>query len=194
MRDFTLQRDENTANEIWFLEHEPVFTQGQAGRQEHVLNAGDIPVVQSDRGGQVTYHGPGQLMTYCLLDIRQLNFGVRSFVTQLETIFIQLLASYDLVAYAREDAPGVYLEPTGAKIASIGIRIRKGCCYHGVSFNVDLDLAPFQRINPCGYKNLPVARLCDFVPNITRLDVEQRLKPLLDKYLLANLPSKETVT
>lgn len=193
MRNLTLSRDADSQNEIWFLEHQPVFTQGQAGRQEHILNPGDIPVVQSDRGGQVTYHGPGQLMIYCLLDVRQLNLGVRAYVTALETTFIELLGGYGLEAIARPDAPGVYLQPSGAKIASIGIRIRKGCCYHGVSFNLDLDLSPFQRINPCGYQNLPVAKLSDYVPGITRLEVEAKLKPLLIKHLNPHTPCKEYV-
>jgi lipoyl(octanoyl) transferase len=181
MRDFTLTRDKESDDQIWFMEHEPVFTQGQAGKAEHILNPHDIPVVQSDRGGQVTYHGPGQLMTYCLINLRAQPFGARALVTALENSFIELLASFDLKAIARSDAPGVYVND--AKIASIGLRIRKGCCYHGVSFNYALDLAPFAMINPCGFKQLAITRLIDYVPDITRAELEQRLRAILLKHL-----------
>lgn len=177
MRQMTLSRNNETQDEIWFLEHESVFTQGQAGKAEHILNPHQIPVVQTDRGGQVTYHGPGQLMTYCMLNLRAKPFGARALVTALENSFIALLDSYKLKAQAKSDAPGVYID--GAKIASIGLRIRKGCSYHGVCFNLDVDLTPFNMINPCGFKNLPVTRLVDHVPGVTRQEVEQRLKPIL---------------
>lgn len=148
-RAFTDSRDAGTQDEIWLVEHEPVFTQGQAGKAEHVLDAGDIPVVQSDRGGQITYHGPGQVVLYLLADLRRNGWGVRTAVTALESAVISLLAEHDVQAAADPHAPGVYVQ--GAKIAALGLRVRKGRCYHGVALNVDLDLAPYQRINPCGY-------------------------------------------
>ncbi len=159
MQAFTEQRDSDTRDEIWFLEHEPVFTLGLNGDPAHVLEAGDIPVVKTDRGGQVTYHGPGQLVVYPLLDLRRLGLGIRSLVTALENSVIVMLATWDIEARARADAPGVYV--AGAKVASIGLRVRRGASYHGVAINVDLDLAPFSRINPCGYEALPMTRICD---------------------------------
>ena len=159
MQAFTEQRGGDTRDEIWFLEHHPVFTLGLNGDPAHVLSAGDIPVVKTDRGGQVTYHGPGQLVVYPLLDLRRLGLGIRSLVTALEASVIAMLAQWDIEACARADAPGVYVE--GAKIASIGLRVRRGASYHGVAINVDLDLAPFSRINPCGYEALPMTRICD---------------------------------
>ncbi|MCC5867954.1 MAG: lipoyl(octanoyl) transferase LipB [Gammaproteobacteria bacterium] len=159
MQAFTEQRGPETRDEIWFLEHAPVFTLGLNGDPAHVLAAGDIPVIKTDRGGQVTYHGPGQLVVYPLLDLRRLGLGIRSLVTALEHSVIAMLASWDIEACARADAPGVYVE--GAKVASIGLRVRRGASYHGVAINVDLDLAPFSRINPCGYEALPMTRICD---------------------------------
>ena len=159
MQAFTEQRDADTPDEIWFLQHEPVFTLGLNGDPAHVLEAGDIPVVKTDRGGQVTYHGPGQLVVYPLLDLRRLGLGIRSLVTALENSVIAMLATWDIEARARADAPGVYV--AGAKVASIGLRVRRGASYHGVAINVDLDLAPFSRINPCGYEALPMTRICD---------------------------------
>jgi len=157
MREFTLARDAATGDELWLLEHPPVFTQGQAGKPEHVLLPGDIPVVQSDRGGQVTYHGPGQLVGYVLLDLHRLGYGIRSLVTRLEQAMIECLALYGIVAAARPDAPGVYVD--GRKIASLGLRVRKGCTYHGLALNVAMDLAPFQRINPCGFQGLAMTQV-----------------------------------
>lgn len=148
MQRFTDTRDMETPDEIWLLEHSPVFTQGQAGKAEHVLFPGDIPVVQVDRGGQVTYHGPGQLVAYLLLDVRRSGIGVRELVSRIERSLIDLLASYGVSANAKPDAPGVYVN--GAKIASLGLRIRNGRSFHGLALNVDMDLQPFQRINPCG--------------------------------------------
>ena len=177
MRDFTDSRDKNTLDEIWLLEHPPVFTQGQAGKAEHVLMPGDIPVVQSDRGGQVTYHGPGQLIAYLLVDIRRLGTGIRNFVSQIETAIINVLGDYQLTAIARCDAPGVYID--GAKIASLGLRVRRGCTYHGLSFNINMDLAPFARINPCGMANLPIVQLKEFVDNIESQSVEIQLERAL---------------
>ncbi|MCU7842605.1 MAG: lipoyl(octanoyl) transferase LipB [Candidatus Thiodiazotropha sp. (ex Monitilora ramsayi)] len=159
MQVYTDQRDENSQDQLWLLEHPPVFTQGQAGKAEHLLSPGTIPVVQTDRGGQITYHGPGQLVAYLLLDLRRAGLGVRSLVTLLEDAVIALLASYGVSAMARKDAPGVYVET--AKIASVGLRVRKGCSFHGLSLNVAMDLEPFSRINPCGYPDLPVTQLSE---------------------------------
>ena len=160
MKDFTHQRDEQSADQIWVTEHDPVFTQGLNGKPAHLLNTGDIPVMQTDRGGQVTYHGPGQLLLYCLLDISRLGFGVRALVTHIENAVIAFLADYGINAAARANAPGVYVGE--AKIAALGLRIRKGCCYHGLSLNIDMDLSPFSRINPCGFERLAVTQLAEF--------------------------------
>lgn len=156
MQQFTDLRDSNTPDEIWLLEHPPVFTQGQAGKAEHLLFPGDIPVVQVDRGGQVTYHGPGQLVAYVLLDIKRRNLGVRQLVSMLENILIELLRRYNINAEARPDAPGVYV--AGAKIASLGLRVRKGCTFHGLALNVQMDMEPFSRINPCGYAGMQMVQ------------------------------------
>lgn len=152
MQQFTDTRDKTNIDEIWLTEHTPVFTQGQAGKAEHLLAPGDIPVVPVDRGGQVTYHGPGQLMMYILLDIRRRKLGVRHLVTALEECIVLTLRDFAISAYAKKDAPGVYVGDQ--KICSVGLRIRKGCSFHGLAFNVDMDLSPFQRINPCGYAGL----------------------------------------
>lgn len=157
MRDFTLGRHAQTPDEVWVLEHDQVFTQGQAGKAEHLLAPGDIPVVQVDRGGQVTYHGPGQLVVYTLVDIKRLGLGVRDLVNHLEHSIVDLLAQYAVSAYPKPDAPGVYVDE--AKIASLGLRIKKGCAYHGLALNVDMDLEPFSRINPCGYEGMAVTQL-----------------------------------
>jgi len=157
MRQFTLQRERPSDSEIWLVEHPAVFTQGQAGKAEHILNPGDIPVVQSDRGGQVTFHGPGQAVIYPLLDLHALKIGVRSLVSALENAVIEVLKDHHIEACARTDAPGVYVDQS--KIASLGLRIRKGFSYHGLSLNVDMDLAAFERINPCGYQGLQVTQL-----------------------------------
>jgi len=154
MRAFTDSRNEDTASELWVVEHPPVFTQGQAGKAEHLLGPGDIPVVQTDRGGQVTYHGPGQVVIYLLISLREAGIGIRRLVTVMEHAIIGLLARYGVDAVARPDAPGVYVD--GKKIASLGLRVRRGCTYHGLALNVSNDLAPFQRINPCGHAGLEV--------------------------------------
>lgn len=154
MRDFTDRRDTGTTSECWIVEHPPVFTQGQAGRAEHVLAPGDIPLVQTDRGGQVTYHGPGQLVVYLLLSLREAGVGVRGLVTAMEQAVIDTLGRHGVRAAARRDAPGVYVD--GAKLASLGLRVRRGCSYHGLALNVDNDLEPFERINPCGFPGLDV--------------------------------------
>lgn len=163
MRQFTASRNEETPDQIWMLNHKPVFTQGQAGKPEHLLNTGDIPVVQIDRGGQVTYHGPGQLVAYLLIDIRRAGIGVRELVENIEQSVIDVLAQFGVVGESQRKAPGVYVN--GAKIAALGLRVRQGCSYHGLSFNVDMDLAPFRRINPCGYEGMPVTQLKDLLPS-----------------------------
>ncbi|MGM0522146.1 MAG: lipoyl(octanoyl) transferase LipB [Pseudomonadota bacterium] len=163
MRELTDIRGAETPDQFWLVEHEPVFTQGQAGKPEHLLMPGDIPVVQTDRGGQVTYHGPGQVVLYPLLDVRRAKMGVRELVTAIENAVIDVLASYHVVAKARPDAPGVYVEAAAseAKVASLGLRIRRGGSFHGVALNVDGDLSPFARINPCGYAGMEMTRLAD---------------------------------
>lgn len=167
MREFTDTRTVNSQDELWLVQHSPVFTQGQAGRPEHVLAPGDIPLVATDRGGQVTYHGPGQLVVYPLLDLRRLKIGVRELVTQLETAVVGLLASYGIDSAARPDAPGVYVD--ACKIASLGLRVRRGCSFHGIAINVDMDLEPFSRINPCGYNGLQMTQLRDLVQDRPQL-------------------------
>lgn len=166
MSRYTDIRDEHSADEIWCVEHEPVFTQGQAGKAEHLLNTGDIPVVQVDRGGQVTYHGPGQLVVYPLLDLRRAKVGVRDLVTALENATVAMLAEFGIAAAPRADAPGVYLTEglrAGNKIASIGLRVRRGCSFHGIAINIDMDLAPFLRINPCGYAGMQMVQMAELV-------------------------------
>jgi lipoyl(octanoyl) transferase len=159
MQAFTDQRDEATDDELWLLEHPPVFTQGQSGKAEHVLAPGDIPVIQVDRGGQVTYHGPGQIVAYPLVDLKRLGVGVRDFVHRIEEAIIRVLARYGVEGQRVEGAPGIYVD--GDKIASLGLRVRRACTFHGLAFNIDMDLEPFGRINPCGFAGLRVIRLCD---------------------------------
>lgn len=159
MQAFTDARTADTADELWLVEHDPVFTLGQAGRPEHVLAPGDIPVIQVDRGGQVTYHGPGQIVLYPLLDLRRLKLGVREYVCRIEQSLIDTLADWNIAAERRAGAPGVYV--AGAKIAALGIRVRRGCSFHGLAFNIDMDLSPFSRINPCGYEGLQVTSMLD---------------------------------
>ena len=171
MRSYTDQRDEKSPDQLWLLEHPPIFTLGQAGKPEHLLDPGDIPVVQSDRGGQVTYHGPGQLVAYLLLDLRRAGLGVRGLVTHLEQATITLLREHGLEAQTRRDAPGVYVE--GAKIASLGLRIRQGCSYHGLSLNVDMQLEPFARINPCGYPGLTVTQISRYSVHTDLTDISR---------------------
>jgi lipoyl(octanoyl) transferase len=173
MRAFTDWRGAETPDEIWFLQHPRVFTQGQAGKAEHVLAPGDIPVIQVDRGGQVTYHGPGQIVGYLLIDLRRRKLGVRELVTAIENSLIQLLADYDIEAAARPDAPGVYLRG-GAKIAALGLRVRRGCTFHGLSLNVDMDMEPFHRINPCGFSGLQVSQLRDLLAPVPTLEQLER--------------------
>jgi lipoyl(octanoyl) transferase len=168
MRELTDTRDAQTPDQFWLVEHEPVFTQGQAGKPEHLLMPGDIPVVATDRGGQVTYHGPGQVVLYPLLDVRRAGLGVRDLVSALEQSVITLLAGHGVTAHARPDAPGVYV--ADAKIASLGLRIRRGASFHGVALNVDVDLSPFSRINPCGYAGMAMTRLVDLVDDCPDTD------------------------
>lgn len=174
MIDFTNQRTPETIDKLWLVQHPAVFTQGQAGKAEHLFAAGDIPVVQSDRGGQVTYHGPGQLVAYFLIDLRRLKIGVRDLVTALEESIVTTLAHYQIEATAKPSAPGVYVK--GDKIASLGLRVRKGCSFHGLSLNVAMDLSPFLRINPCGYQGLVMTQMQDLVAEpIVFADVQQQL-------------------
>lgn len=165
MHEFTDTRDDATPDEIWLVEHFPVFTQGQAGKAEHVLAPGDIPVVQSDRGGQVTYHGPGQQVMYVLINLKRRKVGVRELVTMLENSVINTLAKLGITAQARADAPGVYVG--GEKICSLGLRIRKGCSFHGLALNIAMDLAPFMRINPCGYAGMKMTQVSQLSENAT---------------------------
>jgi len=159
MKDFCLSRTKETDDEVWFVEHPAVFTQGVSGKPEHILTNSNIPIVQTDRGGQVTYHGPGQLVMYVLFDLRRLNIGIRALVDTLENITIDGLKQYGLKANARKDAPGVYLDEK--KIASLGLRVKKGCSYHGLSININMDLTPFSYINPCGYQGLEITQLSE---------------------------------
>jgi len=185
MHEFTDTRDETTADEIWLVEHERVFTQGQVGKAEHVLVPGDIPVIQSDRGGQVTYHGPGQQVMYVLLNLKRRKLGVRELVTILEQTVVNTLAELGIEAYPRADAPGVYVD--GRKICSLGLRIRKGCSFHGLALNIDMDLSPFLRINPCGYAGLEMTQVSSLRPGVLPEDVQ----PLLinNFIVLLNKPS-----
>jgi lipoyl(octanoyl) transferase len=172
MREFTDSRTDQTPSELWIVEHPPVFTQGQAGKAEHLLGPGDIPVVQTDRGGQVTYHGPGQLVIYVLISLREAGIGIRRLVTAMEQSIIGLLREHGVDAEARKDAPGVYVD--GRKIASLGLRVRRGCTYHGLALNVSNDLEPFLRINPCGYAGLEVT-------STTRLGITDEQAVLADE-------------
>ncbi|KGK16996.1 lipoyl(octanoyl) transferase LipB [Vibrio navarrensis] len=173
MHQFTDQRSEETCDEVWLVEHNPVFTQGQAGKAEHLLNTGDIPVVQSDRGGQVTYHGPGQLVVYFLINLRRKKLGVRDLVTTIENLVINTLKAYNIDSAARPDAPGVYVD--GKKICSLGLRIRKGCSFHGLALNVNMDLSPFLRINPCGYQGMEMVQVSELGGPNELVTIEQQL-------------------
>ncbi len=173
MQSFTDERGPGTPDELWLLEHPPIYTQGQAGRPEHILDPGGIPVIQIDRGGQVTYHAPGQLVAYLLLDLRRAGLGVKSLVRLLEQSVIDLLAGYGIEAVARPAAPGVYVGD--AKIAAVGLRVRRGCSFHGLALNVDMDLEPFSRINPCGYPGMAVTQIRDLVGAVEMRSVELEL-------------------
>lgn len=181
MHEFTDSRDDTTPDEIWLVEHLPVFTQGQAGKAEHLLMTGDIPVIQSDRGGQVTYHGPGQQVMYVLLNLKRRKLGVRELVTLLEQTVVKTLAEYGIDAHPRADAPGVYVGEM--KICSLGLRIRKGCSFHGLALNINMDLTPFQRINPCGYVGMEMTQMRQWVDTAT----PENIRPVLLKNVLALL-------
>ena len=172
MKSFTDRRGECDADEIWFVQHSPVYTLGQTGNVKHLLTPGDIPVVHTDRGGQVTYHGPGQLVCYLLLDVRRLQLGVRGLVTAIEQSIVQLINSYGFAAESKAEAPGVYVD--GKKLAALGLRIRKGCSYHGLSLNVDMDLGPFSNINPCGFKGLEVV-------DMKRLGIDRPITEIMEE-------------
>ena len=173
MRAFTDARDADTADELWLTEHRPVFTQGQAGKAEYVLAAGDIPVVQSDRGGQITYHGPGQIVAYLMFDLRRLRMTVRTLVTGIEEAIIAVLAGYGVTGFARPDAPGVYVGDD--KIAALGLRVRRGCSYHGLALNVDMDLAPYTRIVPCGLTGIGITTMAALTGGCTVSEVTPKL-------------------
>ncbi len=187
MQQFTDQRDAQTPDEIWLLEHPPVFTLGQAGRPEHLLNPGSIPVLKVDRGGQVTYHGPGQLIAYLLIDLRRRGLGVRQLVTLMEQSIVELLQGYGIDSAPRKEAPGVYVD--GRKIASLGLRVRRSCSFHGLSLNVDMDLEPFSRINPCGHAGLEVTQLVDLNGPADLRQVGDELAGLLENNLQCHLHS-----
>jgi lipoyl(octanoyl) transferase len=185
MQQFTHNRSPDTRSEIWIVEHPPVFTLGQAGKPEHVLNQGKIPLVKTDRGGQVTYHGPGQLILYTLLNLHDFNIGVRSLVETLESSVIDFLATHGIKANADRKAPGVYVD--GKKMAALGLKIRKGNSYHGLSFNIDMDLTPFQQINPCGYQGLEVTQLRDLGVIMSTNEVATEVLALLARRLDCDL-------
>lgn len=172
MQDFTLSRQTQTEDELWLCEHPPVFSQGSNGKEEHLLNTGSIPVFRSDRGGQVTYHGPGQLIAYTLFDLKRSDLGVKKMVTRLEQVVISLLALQGLLAYSIPEAPGVYVD--GSKIASLGLRVKRGSCYHGISLNVDMDLSPFLSINPCGYEGMKMIDLKGLGCDLPMAEVKQQ--------------------
>ncbi|MFT2111908.1 lipoyl(octanoyl) transferase LipB [Marinomonas sp. 2405UD68-3] len=181
MKSFTQLRDASYADEVWLLQHPCVFTQGQAGKAEHLLAPGDIPVIPVDRGGQVTYHGPGQLIAYVLIDLKRSKLGVRELVTVLENTVIQTLSENNIHSYAKADAPGVYVEER--KISSLGLRVRRGCSFHGLALNVDMDLSPFDRINPCGYKGLEMIDMVRLNPSVTYEKVVIQLANQLSELL-----------
>ncbi|WP_455207143.1 lipoyl(octanoyl) transferase LipB [Kaarinaea lacus] len=188
MRSFNEQRNDATPDEIWIVEHPSVFTLGLNGKPEHIIDTHDIPVIQCDRGGQVTYHGPGQIVAYILMDLQRRHWGVKKLVNRLEQSVIDLLAIYAIDANRKVDAPGVYV--AGAKIATLGLRVRRGCSYHGVSFNVDMDLTPFSYINPCGYEGLISTQLKNFIPDI---DIELVRKQFLTHLTQQLLISSDTL-
>ena len=181
MKSFTASRDASTPDELWLLEHPRVYTQGQAGKAEHILAPGDIPVILVDRGGQVTYHGPGQLVVYLMIDLTRHRLGIRSLVDVIEQAIVRTLAGMGVAAAPRPDAPGVYVEQ--AKIASLGLRVRRGCSFHGLALNVAMDMEPFRRINPCGYAGMAMCQVSDFVPGATVTDLASTLSDELERGL-----------
>ncbi|WP_067866073.1 lipoyl(octanoyl) transferase LipB [Neptuniibacter marinus] len=192
MQSFTNERGEDVVDEIWSLQHEPVFTQGQAGKKEHLLNTGDIPVVQVDRGGQVTYHGPGQAIIYLMLNLKRKKLGVRELVSIMEEAVVDTLNEFNIHAYPKPDAPGVYVE--GNKIASLGLRVRRGCSFHGLALNLAMDLEPFLRINPCGYAGMEMTQLGMLVEDLDQADATQHLlNHLISKLGYAEVTRKTTL-
>ena len=179
MQDFTLQRNADSYDEIWLLEHQSVFTVGRNGQPEHILETSHIPIINIDRGGQITYHGPGQLVIYLMLDIKRRHLGVRKLITLIEQSIIDTLRDYQINAYAKKEAPGVYIDDS--KIAALGLRIKKGCTFHGLSLNIAMDLSPFKQINPCGYKNLKIVQLSDYIHDIKLSQVQQKMITYLVK-------------
>lgn len=187
MTEFTEQRDANTQDQLWLVEHPPVYTMGLAAKKEHILNSYNIPVIETDRGGQVTYHGPGQIIIYLLLDLKRRNIGIKSLVQSIEQALIQLLKDYAIEAHTVDNAPGVYV--ANNKIAALGLRVRRNGCYHGLSFNIDMDMAPFLGINPCGYPGLKVIQLKDLNPNYSANNISNIQQDLL-KHLLIQIEKK----
>lgn len=183
MRTFTDERTDSTEDELWLCEHEPVYTLGQAGKAEHILNPADIPIVKSDRGGQVTYHGPGQIVVYTLFNLRRAGYGIREMVVRLENSVIALLAQHDINAHSRRDAPGVYVDK--AKIAALGLRVRRGCSYHGIALNIDPDLTPFLGINPCGYEGMAVTSTQKLGLDLDKMRVASAFLDLIEVNLQA---------
>jgi len=184
MREFTDQRTDETEDEIWLLEHPSVFTQGQAGKKEHLLEPGSIPVIQIDRGGQITYHGPGQLICYILLNIRRLNLTIKKLVNLLEQSIIDLLHQYGINSDRRDNAPGIYVDQ--AKVAALGLRVRKGCTFHGLALNVNMDLEPFSRINPCGFPGMSITQLSELGIDRTTSEINNDLINILCAHLNYN--------
>jgi len=180
MRDFTMTRTESDNDQIWILEHPPVYTLGQAGKPEHILNPKSIPIVKTDRGGQVTYHGPGQIVIYLLINLDNYNLNIKSFVCKLEQACINFLKDFGIKAHRIDGAPGIYVD--NKKICSIGLRVKKGCTYHGIAFNADMDLSPFKGINPCGYKDLEMTQFTDLYTN-NKISIEDLKTSLRNKVL-----------
>ena len=182
MKSFTENRNSNTPDELWTLEHNSVFTQGLSGKPEHLLKATKIPIIQSDRGGQITYHAPGQLIIYCLIDIKRLGIGIKKMVTIIEQSLIELLSSYGITAHTLKGAPGVYVNDS--KIAALGLKVKQGRTYHGLSLNIDMDLSPYKAINPCGYSDLKVTKMCNLTDNILSIsDIQHELSEHLINYI-----------
>jgi len=183
MKSFTENRDSDTIDELWTLEHNSVFTQGLSGKPEHLLKATQIPIIQSDRGGQITYHAPGQLIIYCLIDIQRLGIGIKKMVSMIEQSLIELLSSYDITAHTLKGAPGVYVNDS--KIAALGLKVKHGRTYHGLSLNIDMDLSPYKLINPCGYSDLKVTQMRNLTDNILSIsDIQHELSEHLINFVV----------
>lgn len=191
MQSFTQNRNSDTVDEIWLLEHEPVFTLGRNAKTEHILTSSGIPIVKIDRGGQVTYHGPGQLIVYLLIDLKRRSIGVRQLISLMEQCIIDTLAEYQIQAYAKKEAPGVYVDH--AKIAALGLRIKRGCSFHGLSLNLKMDLTPFAQINPCGYKNLKIIQLADFIKDFELLQERSQVQQKLVTHFFKKMRYEEII-